>query len=78
MPTEDSSIDFGNKWYPEGFHNAVDYLLEENCSIQILSAPYFIATKIEAYKGRGKNDGRTSQDFEDIIYVLENRQNFWF
>jgi hypothetical protein len=39
-----------------------------------LSAPYFIATKLEAHKDRGNNDGRTSQDFEDIIYVLENRE----
>lgn len=35
------------------------------------------ATKFEAFKGRGKNDGRTSQDFEDIVYVLENRQKIW-
>lgn len=32
---------------------------------------------MEAFKGRGKNDGRTSQDFEDIIYILENRSSIW-
>jgi predicted nucleotidyltransferase len=77
MPTDDSSIGFGNKWYPQGFKNAVDYVLDESCTIQILSAPFFIATKLEAFKGRGNNDGRTSQDFEDIIYVLENRGKIW-
>lgn len=51
--------------------------MDENCTIKILSAPFFIATKIEAYKGRGKSDGRTSQDFEDVIYLLENRENLW-
>lgn len=77
MPTNDPSIGFTNMWYPEGFEKAVDYEIDERSIIKILSAPYFIATKLEAHKGRGKNDGRTSQDFEDIIYVLENRESIW-
>ncbi len=77
MPTNDPSIGFNNKWYPEGFREAVDYEIDEKNTVKILSAPYFIATKLEAYKDRGGNDGRTSQDFEDIIYVLENRETIW-
>jgi predicted nucleotidyltransferase len=77
MPTNDSSIGFTNLWYPEGFQNAIDYVIDNICKVKILSAPYFIATKLEAYKGRGENDGRTSHDFEDIIYVLENRELIW-
>ena len=77
MPTNDLSIGFSNKWYPDGFNQAVDYAIDEQCTVKILSAPYFIATKFEAFKGRGQNDGRTSQDFEDIIYVLENRESIW-
>ncbi|MDP1803140.1 MAG: nucleotidyl transferase AbiEii/AbiGii toxin family protein [Bacteroidota bacterium] len=77
MPTDDASIGFKNIWYPKGFEKAINYELEKNFTIKILSAPYFLATKLEAFKGRGKNDGRTSSDFEDIIYVLENRQTIW-
>lgn len=77
MPTNDPSIGFGNKWYPEGFNAAIDYFIDERCTVKILSAPYFIATKLEAFKGRGKNDGRTSSDFEDIIFVLETRKKVW-
>jgi predicted nucleotidyltransferase len=77
MPTNDPSIGFGNRWYPEGFNEAVDYVIDDRCTVKILSAPYFIATKLEAFKGRGRNDGRTSSDFEDIIYVLENRKEIW-
>ncbi|MDX1937108.1 MAG: nucleotidyl transferase AbiEii/AbiGii toxin family protein [Flavihumibacter sp.] len=77
MPTNDSSIGFTNKWYPDGFKTAVDYKIDETNLIKIMSAPYFIATKLEAHKGRGRNDGRTSQDFEDIVYVLENRGVIW-
>lgn len=77
MPTNDPSIGFTNIWYPEGFEKAVDYEIDEGNNVKILSAPYFIATKLEAHKGRGKNDVRTSQDFEDIVYVLENRASIW-
>jgi predicted nucleotidyltransferase len=77
MPTNDPSIGFGNKWYPDGFKESVDYVIDDTCTVKILSAPYFIATKLEAFKGRGGNDGRTSSDFEDIIYVLENRVGIW-
>ena len=77
MPTDDPSIGFTNKWYPEGYKQAVNYDIDEQCRVSILSAPYFIATKLEAFKSRGKSDGRTSHDFEDIIYVIENRQVIW-
>lgn len=77
MPTNDPSIGFSNLWYPDGFIHAIDYEIEEGCVVKILSPPHFIATKFEAFKGRGKNDGRTSQDFEDIIYILEHRESIW-
>ena len=77
MPTDDPSIGFTNRWYPEGFAQAVNYDIDEHCTVRILSAPYFVATKLEAFKSRGKSDGRTSHDFEDIIYVIENRQVIW-
>ncbi len=77
MPTNDPSIGFTNIWYPEGFEQAVDHRIDDMCIVKILSAPYFIATKFEAHKGRGQDDGRTSQDFEDIVYVLENRESIW-
>ena len=41
--------------------------------IQILSAACYLATKFEAYNHRGNGDYRTSHDFEDIIYVIDNR-----
>lgn len=77
MPTDDPSIGFTNIWYPEGFKKAVDYEIDSGDIIKILSAPYFVATKLEAHKSRGENDGRFSQDFEDIIYVFENRETIW-
>lgn len=77
MPTEEKALGFTNKWYASGFRKAINYTIDSNNTIKIFPAPYFIASKIEAYKGRGNNDGRTSSDFEDIIYVLNNRMGIW-
>jgi len=32
-----------------------------------------LATKVEAFKGRGKNDYRLSHDIEDIITLIDGR-----
>lgn len=77
MPTTPDSIGFSNRWYPEGYKNAINFKIDNDNIVKILSTPYFIATKLEAFKGRGGGDGRTSHDFEDIVYVLENRQSIW-
>lgn len=77
MPTTLETFGFSNKWYPEGYKYSIDYQIGTDCSIKILNVPYFLATKFEAFKGRGKYDGRTSQDFEDIVYILENRRSVW-
>ena len=77
IPTTASVIGFSNYWYEEGFKKAIDYCLDEQVTIKILSPPYFIASKLEAFKSRGGGDGRLSEDFEDIIYIFENRTRIW-
>lgn len=71
MPSEDGPVGPANKWYKIGFENL--WTTEVNgLSIRIFSAPCYLATKFEAFNNRG-TDYRTSHDFEDIIYVLDNR-----
>jgi predicted nucleotidyltransferase len=77
MPTDETILGFTNKWYKEGFLNLTTYQIDERKKVNIFSPPYFIAGKLEAFKGRGNNDGRTSQDFEDIVFVLDNRKTIW-
>lgn len=76
MPTQSKSLGFSNKWYQPAFENSVLYKLGDE-KIRIFSPPFFIASKLEAFLQRGKNDGRTSTDFEDIIFLLENRSTIW-
>ena len=77
MPTDEKILGFSNIWYSEGFKNSIDFTIDELHKVKIFSPTYFIASKIEAFKNRGKNDGRLSSDFEDIVYVLENRRTIW-
>ena len=74
MPTNSDVLGFSNRWYEEGFENAISIMLDDD-EVKIFSFPYFIATKLEAFKNRGNNDFRFSSDFEDIVYVLENNSN---
>ncbi len=43
-------------------------------AIRVVSPPYFLITKLEAFTGRGKGDYMLSHDMEDIITVLDGRQ----
>ena len=77
MPTDENILGFSNRWYAGGLKTSVDYAIEAIHSVRIFSPPYFIASKLEAFKNRGSDDGRTSSDFEDIVFVLENRRSIW-
>ncbi|MGX5817164.1 hypothetical protein ACWKWU_03160 [Chitinophaga lutea] len=75
MPISSSILGFSNKWYPEGFRHAIRYSLDANTDILIFSVPYFLASKWEAHKTRG-GDFRSSHDFEDMVYIWENCEDF--
>ena len=71
MPTDETILGFTNRWYKEAMREKVTVTLPNSTSISIFSLPYFIATKLEAFKGRGRSyDWRSSQDLEDIVDVL--------
>ena len=77
MPTSENILGFTNEWYPEAYTNAIWFPLDDGLTIRIFSAPYFLATKLEAFVDRGENEGRFSTDFEDIVHVLNNRLSVW-
>jgi len=77
MPTSEEILGFSNKWYSEAFAHSTSVALDDKLSIRIFTAPYFLATKLEAFVDRGENEGRFSSDFEDIVHVLNNRESVW-
>lgn len=72
MPDDKSVLGFTNEWYRPAFPHRKEVQLSDGTFIYIFPTLYYIATKIEAIKGRGGNDLRFSHDFEDLIYVLNN------
>ncbi len=47
--------------------------LPDGHEINLVSPPVFIATKIEAFRDRGNNDYMASHDLEDVISVIDGR-----
>ncbi|MGD2118949.1 MAG: hypothetical protein PVG66_11360 [Chromatiales bacterium] len=73
MPTDPKILGFGNKWYVSAMTTSQDIQLPNGKMIHLVSAPYFLITKLEAFDGRGGGDYLMSHDIEDIVAVLDGR-----
>ena len=73
MPTDENILGFSNRWYLPAIKNSVTIELEPNLKIQIVTAPYFLGTKLDAFFGRGRGDYLASHDMEDIINFINGR-----
>ena len=73
MPTDPELLGFGNQWFGKAFKSAHSQSLPSGTKIRVLPAPYFMATKIEAFYHRGEGDFLLSRDVEDVVAVLDGR-----
>lgn len=71
MPHNLSILGFTNRWHSESIKKSEKTALPSKKEINILPLPYFIASKIEAFKSRGNKDYLFSHDIEDIISVMD-------
>lgn len=74
MPTKTELLGFGNDWYAPAFHTANLIELPSGMEIRLIQSPYFLATKLAAFFTRGAGDYMLSHDFEDIVAVVDGRQ----
>jgi hypothetical protein len=74
MPADSKILGFTNKWYKTGIENAIELNLGKT-KIKVFSPAFLLASKIEAFKGRGKGSFWTSSDIEDIVTVFDGRSN---
>lgn len=74
MPDDESILGFSNRWYAKGIETAVPEALEDTLVIRRLTPPLFVATKLEAYRGRGDSDLIGSRDAEDILVLVDGRE----
>ncbi len=73
MPLEEKILGFTNRWYPAAMDAAQETVLEPGLRIRVVTAPYFVATKLEAFYGRGRGDYAGSHDLEDLLTVIDGR-----
>ena len=72
MPTDPDILGFTNRWYDDAARNS-QTLEIDGVTLRAVTPAYFLATKLEAFHGRGKRDFMASHDMEDIIAVLDGR-----
>ncbi len=73
MPTLEQVLGFSNRWYPLAVDTAGTLQLPSGRNIRTITAPAFIATKLEAFEHRGQNDFLLSHDLGDIIAIVDGR-----
>ncbi|WP_228768281.1 hypothetical protein [Limnohabitans sp. DM1] len=73
MPDDVAVLGFTNRWYAQALHSALPFALPDGQVIRLLTPAFFVATKLEAYLGRGNNDPLGSRDIEDILTLVDGR-----
>ncbi|NMR26524.1 hypothetical protein HH219_13440 [Pseudoalteromonas sp. NEC-BIFX-2020_015] len=75
MPVDENALGFTNIWYKGAVATAEDYVLNDTLTIKLITPEYFVATKLEAYLGRGKGDALSSHDIEDLLNIFDGRSS---
>lgn len=73
MPPREDVLGFTNRWYQATLEQAREQPLRDGTVVLVATGPLFLATKIEAFRGRGGGDYFASKDMEDIVTVLDGR-----
>jgi hypothetical protein len=73
MPGDASILGFENRWQRPALANAEMLPLPSGQRIRAISPPYLLATKLEAWSGRGGGDHLRSHDLEDVIRLVDGR-----
>ncbi|HEX2012605.1 MAG TPA: hypothetical protein VJN44_16890 [Roseateles sp.] len=74
MPVQPEVLGFSNRWHPYAVETAVSVDLGQDVAIRLVSAVAFVATKLEAFASRGGGDFMTSHDLEDVLNIVDGRE----
>lgn len=72
MPDDEFILGFTNRWYRTAIETAETHRVGD-LRIRVVSAPLFLATKLEAHYGRSPGDYLGSHDMEDLLAVTDGR-----
>lgn len=75
MPPDDGITGTdSNRWYRDAIRTSQEKDIGEELTIRLVTPPYFVATKLEAFLDRGEGDYMTSHDLEDVIAIVDARE----
>lgn len=74
MPTDEAVLGFSNRWYDHAIKTAVELTLPSGVKIRAATPPSIIATKLDAWHGRGNKDMLRSLDLHDILVLVDGRE----
>ncbi|UTI66281.1 nucleotidyl transferase AbiEii/AbiGii toxin family protein [Paraconexibacter antarcticus] len=73
IPADASLLGFENHWQRQALPHAQTRKLPSGTTIRAVSPPYLLATKLEAYTGRGQGDPFGSRDLTDVLALFDGR-----
>src|ERR1700684_2872057 len=56
LPLREEVLGYTNIWYEGALNNPVSFTLPSGQTIRLITAPYFLGTKMEAFRRRGNMD----------------------
>jgi predicted nucleotidyltransferase len=74
IPIDAALLGFVNEWQRRAFPHGTAVPLPSGVSIQAIPPAFLIATKLEAYAGRGDGDLLGSRDWADIVALADGRE----
>ena len=73
MPVNPAILALENRWQAAAVPHAMKRRLPSGAVIRAATPPYLLATKLEAFADRGREDPISSRDFEDVITLIDTR-----
>ena len=73
MPVDEGVLGFANRWHRPAMDSA-EWVDLAGLTLGCISPVYFVATKLEAFHGRGARDYYASHDLEDAMTVIDGRE----
>jgi hypothetical protein len=74
IPADPGLAGFGGRWIGPAADAAVTRQLPSGAVIRAVPPVHLLATKLEAFRDRGNDDCLASHDFEDIIILIDSRE----
>ena len=72
LPIREEVLGWKSRWFEEALQSATALEIDGH-AVKVITAPFFVALKLEAFEDRGKGDFLCSTDFEDVICLFNGR-----